>query len=363
MSGFRAGFAKRCVTPSSGTALAGYGLRPERKVGAVLDDLFVRAFVFDDGANKVAMITADIIAFSEQVSDAVAARIEKETGIPRQAVLFSAIHNHSAPTAVFLRNWGEMSPAYIRLFMDRTVGAAVAADKNLKPVSIGFGQTQVPGIAVNRVRADGPADNTLRVLGLRDEETQTLSAAAVHFSCHPVCMLHDSAFVPADYPGRLIRDLERVFPGHSAAFLQGSAGDINPVGVHKGADFAQDHGRALAAAAQPILEGLKFERTPALSFAQNDCELPLDWEDAKREATAYLYQGKIRNDHEWLAQSGFLREWAKQILGPAAANPPNYLRCRIGALRLGQTALLGCRLCRRRHRLRHRPSRLCGWNL
>lgn len=65
----RTGFASRKITPPLGVALAGYGLKPERRAASVHDDLFARAVVFDDGQTPAALVTCDIISLSRATGE------------------------------------------------------------------------------------------------------------------------------------------------------------------------------------------------------------------------------------------------------------------------------------------------------
>jgi hypothetical protein len=340
MSTLKLGFAKKSINPPVGVGLAGYCLKPDRTVQSILDEMFARAVVFDDGEHKAALVSADTIFFGNANAAMIRARIQSETGIPSESIMLTATHSHSAPTTAFLRHWGETNPAYVDLVHNQTVQAVVEAAKATVPVVLGSGQTQLPGLAFNRVRKDGPVDHTLRVLAARDPQSKKLAFVLSHFGLHPVHMPTNSRYASADFPGRATRDLERFFSGANAAFIQGTCGDIDPIRHFEGVDAVQDTGRAVADSTRQVIEGLQFDGKPTLSNAQVDCDLPLDWDDARREATEYLFHGKVRSRHEGLARSTFVREWANEILGLSASNPPPYLRSPIQALRIGNVALV-----------------------
>jgi len=343
MGALKAGFAKALINPplDGSVALAGYGMQPERTAQAVLDDLCVRVLALDDGYRKAVLVSVDTILISASLALNIRKRIEKEAGLPAGAILISATHTHSAPATDFLRHWGALSPAY-NLQIERATGDAIqAALRDLQPAAIGIGEAQVEGLAFNRVRQAGPVDHTLRILGIRSAESKQLRIAAGNFACHPVHMPTDSRFVSADFPGRFVRDLERDRPGCQALFLQGAPGDINPTGVFGGVDAAQNTGRALAESARSVLEGLPFSSDGEISFHQAECDLPLDWATARKEASDYLFKGLVRETHRGIAQGGLMREWAVETLGLAAANPPETLRCEVHALRCGDAAFVG----------------------
>jgi len=180
-------------------------------------------------------------------------------------------------------------------------------------------------------------DETLSVLTAR--EGKELRLAAAHFAGHPVIMPSDSRFVSADYPGRLVRDIERDQPGAQGMFFNGNLGDINPKVCCQGVDAAQDVGRALSAATRQVAEGISAKSEGEVGFATVECDLELDVEFAKREAQEYLFAGKIPKDHGYIACGSLLRNWAHEILGTIASGMRS-MRIQIQAVRVGDTAFV-----------------------
>src|SRR6188508_2208949 len=77
-----AGAATVNITPAVPVPMSGYGDRTEPSKG-VHDEIFARAFVFDDGLTKACIIQADLIAFSFEFVDEINSTIEKQTKIPK----------------------------------------------------------------------------------------------------------------------------------------------------------------------------------------------------------------------------------------------------------------------------------------
>lgn len=92
----QAGVARTNITPSVGQDNVGDYRRlvPAQGVG---NELYAKALVLDDGQNRVAMVTADVIGFPGTVVEDTRSRIEKLTGIPGTRVVLSASHTHSSP--------------------------------------------------------------------------------------------------------------------------------------------------------------------------------------------------------------------------------------------------------------------------
>ncbi|GMV80738.1 MAG: hypothetical protein AMXMBFR7_19220 [Planctomycetota bacterium] len=341
MAGWTLGYAQRDVTPPMGVALAGYGLQPDRTAQAVLDELYARAIVLGDGTRRVVLCSVDVIGIAGDLALGVRKRVEKETGIPPECVLISAVHSHSTPTTSPLRHWGALNAGYVRSVLQAIGDAIVEAARGERPVELGFAETEVRGVAMNRVRKDGPVDHTLRVMAAREPGAARPTFVAAHFGCHPVCMNSHSRFVSADYPGRLLRDLKRAFPDARSAFFQGCLGDINPEHTHGGVDAAQNHGRTLAEATVRVLAELRYDAPAFVSGARVDLDLPLDAERYRRDAEAYLYRGVIPKLHDWIAVGGFMRDWAVEALALSAAGIPPTVRGEAQALRIGPAAVVG----------------------
>src|SRR4051794_30430162 len=125
MGAWKVGFAKKVITPPMGVALAGYGLRPERVAGAVLDDLYARALILDDGARRGALVSLDVIAIDSGIVGFIRRRVAEQTQLPAENILISATHTHSAPAAAFYRQWGKMDPNYVRNVVENNVVDAI----------------------------------------------------------------------------------------------------------------------------------------------------------------------------------------------------------------------------------------------
>ena len=90
----RCGFYERVITPPLGTDIPGGWC--ERPSTGVLDELYVRAFVTDDGMAQTALIVIDAVELLTHQADAIIRRVEDMTGIPADRVAVSGNHNHWA---------------------------------------------------------------------------------------------------------------------------------------------------------------------------------------------------------------------------------------------------------------------------
>jgi hypothetical protein len=214
----------------------------DRTGAPVNDPSFVKALVLKSGETVAVLITVDAVAIGEigripnDYLRKVRTRLRDELGIPPQNVLVNASHCHSVP----------------RLDTDAlTVQAVHDAWKNVVPVKVGAGSGFEDRISENRrlkmkdgsevdmrraysmprdedVAAVGPIDPQIGLLRLDRLDGRPL-AVLYNFACHPI-MNPPSKGNSADYPGFASAAIEEnLGEGAVAFFVQGCAGDINPV--------------------------------------------------------------------------------------------------------------------------------------
>jgi hypothetical protein len=216
----RAGAAKVDITPSPGEL-------PKNSRG-ILDRLYARAIVLENGASTAALITIDAGAVPDALWQAVTARIEKELKIPAASVLLTATHTHSAG--------GQRGPDYVQ----KIVESVRIAQQRLRPARMGYG-TGVSYINVNRQIIDpktsrwwegpnyeGPSDKTVAVIRFDTTDGSPI-AAYYNYAVHAV-ITGQLDQVSSDIPGAASRYIEDSFDDNVVAlWSSGAAGDQNPI--------------------------------------------------------------------------------------------------------------------------------------
>jgi hypothetical protein len=217
---FRVGAAKVDITPTP-TEL------PKQYLG-VLDQLYARAIVIDNGHTSAALITLDAGAIPNDLANHVRTKIEKELGIPAVNVLITATHTHSAPWGVNQR------------YEDNVFQSAKLAKDALQPAKISYNT----GVSYVNVQRDMIDPNTHRWWeganygGLSDK-----TVAAIRFeslSGEPIAVYYNYAMhavitgtldlVSGDIPGASSRYIESALGGKAVAlWSEGAAGDQNPI--------------------------------------------------------------------------------------------------------------------------------------
>ena len=219
-SGLRAGAAKVDVTPAEKDLPKSYE--------GILDHLYSRAIVIDNGSSSAALISLDAGAIPDPLWQNVTKQVESELGIPAKNVFITATHTHSAP--------GQQGAAYTQKIVD----SVRQAKQKLAPARIGYG-TGVSYINVNRniidpqtkrwwegPNYDGVSDKTVAVVKF---ETLAGDPIAVYYNyaMHGVTV-GQLDLVSGDAPGTTSKYIEDSFDDKIVAlWSSGAAGDQNPI--------------------------------------------------------------------------------------------------------------------------------------
>src|SRR5215472_15278550 len=137
----QAGAAKTDITPAPDVALpmSGYASRQEGFKG-IHDHIYARAIVLSDGSRYAAIVSWDLIGVPTAAWQELSERIASETGVQREYLLLTAVHNHAGPAPFGI--YGNVSPksaAYTGQLQDATVEAVRQAKADLQPAKIGIG--------------------------------------------------------------------------------------------------------------------------------------------------------------------------------------------------------------------------------
>lgn len=261
---WKAGVAKAVITPTESIWMAGYGDRNHPSDG-VLRDLYVKALALEAEPGKPSVIvTADLLGFPHEISDAVADKCEKRFGLKRDRLVLNASHTHSAPVVhrnafpIFNldeKQW-QVVDRYSTFLVEKTVGVIGAAIQDLGPATLEFGQG-FAGIAVNRRRAypdsrdrPGPVDHDVPVMTIHKPDG-SLRAVLVGYACHGTVL--NIYQISGDWPGFAQEAIEKAHPGALALFVQGAGADSNPL-PRRSIELARIYGQVLAAAVDDVLK-------------------------------------------------------------------------------------------------------------
>jgi neutral ceramidase len=317
----KGGVGKTNITPPLGGLLIGSkGYVSDE----VLDELYARALVLNDGDETIALVACDLLYTPlEEITTPVRRIVKEKTGIPEQNILVCATHTHSGPE-VYTRS--KLAPEKIvpvsavdRSFLATLVGkiasAVLLAHKDMQAMKIGAAQGRAPKVVYNRrprdanglvqmaftlpaeVRATrkvvvdddgltrvtftypegqpqkrfGPIDPAVRVLRVEDANG-VMVGSLVNFGCHPVSIYpYRSTAISADYPA-YARGVVEQAEGGLCLFTLGLAG--NAVPFHRGVTPRMQIGRAVGGEALKELQFLPTSGDVTLDAAKKDLLLP-----------------------------------------------------------------------------------------
>lgn len=250
---FMAGVARVDITPAGSMQMYGYRDRQCGPSNGTRDPLYAKALVLEGGGSRIAIVTLDLGSIvSEQLQEEVATRLR----IP--VLLLAASHTHSAPSFLPFGSAParEGSGASYRTELEKKIFLAVEqASRSMFPARLSVGRGAIQ-LGYNRLQVQkdgrarvmyrnperipwGPVDPELALLRIDDTSGKT-RALLVHYAVHPVVLGQTSCKFSADFPGVMQATVEAELPGAQVMFVQGGAGDINPLMLGRSGDEAAD---------------------------------------------------------------------------------------------------------------------------
>jgi hypothetical protein len=211
----------------------------------VIDSLYVKALILDDGSEKFVLITVDAVAIGRIGSIGndylknVRSGITEELGIDRSNIMVNASHLHGAGYHV--------SPDIEKL----TIQAVRKASKNMMPVSVGAGTGYEDRITENHilklkngkgwairhanpmppceeVEGIGPIDPEIGILRLDKKNGETL-AVVYNFTGHPYQAVSGTGTTSGYYGFASDMIEDNLSEETIALFVQGFSGDVIPI--------------------------------------------------------------------------------------------------------------------------------------
>jgi hypothetical protein len=219
-SALRAGASRIDYTPR--------GAQLPSNFTGVLDPIYVRSVVLDNGRTRAALVAIDAGGMPTDLYQKVSARAAAELKIPANQLLMSASHTHSVP----FRLDGSVEEIILRSLRESVA--------RLQPARVAWG-TGMSYINVNRDRVDpktsrwwegpnyeGTSDKTVAVVRI---ETPAGAPIAVYYNyaVHGV-ITGTLDMISGDIPGAASRYVEESLgDGAVALWTSGAAGDQNPI--------------------------------------------------------------------------------------------------------------------------------------
>ena len=235
------------TTPDEHTMLAGFAARNDLSTELHLP-LYTHCLTVGKGADKVCIISNDLMEISPELSLEWRKEISEQSGLPLDRIFMHCIHTHSAPrNGGWRAEPGGSNYSHKERLHKVLVANAVKTitdDASFRPfkMEVGKAQTSING---NRCEKEtGPVDRDVYVVRFLDTKGAPI-VSIVNLACHPVCMGHKSLLVSSDYPGVCGKILREAWGG-DVFQLTGAAGNMDPAEGPKMVEYAEQCGRSLA---------------------------------------------------------------------------------------------------------------------
>jgi len=243
-----AGTARMNITPPVGIEMSGYPNRYE-PAKSIHDSLYAKFLILENQGIRVGIISCDLAVYNNR------AVLDAARKLKIDHLLVSSIHTHSGPVL------GD-SKVY-EAFVERSmISGLTQALGNMYPARISAGNGTMPQLGYNRITGKGndialwrnferipygPVDPDVGIIKIEDEKGYP-RVILMMYACHPVANLQNLE-ISADFCGVATSKVEEAFGENlMCMYMQGAAGDINPLfmsdivdekGVHIKTDFTR----------------------------------------------------------------------------------------------------------------------------
>lgn len=314
---FLAGSAIIDVTPKQLPVLVNGGMT-SRSVGKINTPVSARSLAFSDGKEKLVIVVVDSCMMSRDLIDRAKEMGAEKAGIPKDRILISATHTHTAPASMGCLGT-DADPVYEIFLTKKLVEAILAPLQKMKPAKIGWGEIDAADYTALRrwvihpkhmkedpfgnltVRANmHAAGNRDHVTGPSGPEDPMLSMISVQTTAgEPIGLLANFSMhyfgdkdIGADYFGLFSNGLqEKLDPGKTgfvAMMSHGCSGDIWRHDYEKSAARGKDgptleqYSQDMINLALSALENVTYESPASIAMAETRMTLPYRVPDKQR---------------------------------------------------------------------------------
>lgn len=314
---FTAGSAITDVTPKQLPVLINGGMT-SRSVDKVNTPVSARSLAFSDGKEKLVIVVVDSCMIGRDLIDTAKTMAAEKAGIPRERILISATHSHTAPSSMGCLGT-DADPAYSPFLIKKLVDAILAPLQKMRPAKIGWGEIDAADYTALRrwvihpkylkedpfgnltVRANmhaaanrdevtgpsGPEDPMLTMISVQTTGGEPIGLLA-NFSMH----YFGDKDISADYFGLFSNGLQETLdPGKTgfvAMMSHGCSGDIWRHDYEKTSERGKDgatlenYSKSMIALALKALEGVTYESPASIAMQETRMTLAYRVPDKQR---------------------------------------------------------------------------------
>lgn len=298
---WKAGVAVVDITPPVNIELAGYVAREQGLIG-IHDSLYAKGLVLEDGLQRVAVLTCDLLGVDADDVRFVRKKIEEKTGIPANNIMIAASHTHSGPATLHTNGIGERDEQWMETLLEKMISCVENAARTLEEVTlrmavgaaeIGINRRgKIPEGEINPLPdPSGPIDRGVLVICADRVRTKKPWIVLFNCGCHPTVLGAENRLVSADYVGAAVQYVERKLGDDTVAmFTNGGGGNVNP--IHTGSfEVTSRLGERLGAEVVNLVLHPDVELGPYLQVSRTSVNFPFaripSVEDAKKLVQKY----------------------------------------------------------------------------
>ena len=246
------GWSRVNLLPPFTTPIAIDAKRGGKHFDGVHDSIYVRAFVFKQGDQKVAYVSADLLIIPPTVTHLFGS-ILKSQGFDNNNIYFTATHTHTSiggwhdsyVGTLFAGKYDARVPGHIA---DCISKAILEAEKNCAPAEIGYGAFPTHQLVVNRlVHEKGKVDSLMRIVKI--EKADGTKAAIITFAAHCTVFHAKLMELSGDWAGLMMTALNKSGKIDFASYSAGEVGSQGPYEASKNqeeeAKYMADHAGAV----------------------------------------------------------------------------------------------------------------------
>ena len=280
------GAAKRVITPDPLLPVSG-GVGQPKKSTIKKGDLFVRSIVLKSSGTVIAIVSVDNLGWSSALGDRSRVLIKN---IPKENILISATHTHSAPDAYGFPDESGKSLAdlkYLDWCAQQIADAVNEASAKAEPSVLKIAVGEAEGKIAYNYYADklyDPRCGIIQAIGESGANKGKVLATLVNYAVHPEVIGSGQGILSPDLCGPLYDRIESKVGG-VALFINGAQGGMVTADTRlengKEANTWEECiriGNLLADEALRIVESADVQRTPKLLCASRTIEFPVESE-------------------------------------------------------------------------------------
>lgn len=282
----KVGFAKRILTPDPLIAVSG-GVGTPKPVTTKKGDLYVRAMVFENDGEKIAIVNIDNLGWPAALGNK-SRKLIKD--IPFNNILIGATHTHSAPDAYAFPDENGNHGADLEYLEWCTVQIADAVNeafKNREPANLKIAVGKAEGkIAYNYYapKLYDPRCGVIQAIGTTGKNKNKPLVTLVNYAIHPEVIGSDRKILSPDMVGPLYDRIEEK-TGGMAIFMNGAQGGMVTADTRlddgkEAGDWEECKriGNLLADEALRIVTDAPIQENPTILSANKKVVFPIDSE-------------------------------------------------------------------------------------